>query len=200
MVTTSTSLASPEPSTWKIALCSESTGRTEAPDRSSASRNTAPAATTHSLLASATITPRPMAASAGSIAAAPMIATMTKVRRHVRRRNHRVAPGFHFDAGARQTVLQLLEQRHITDHGAAGPKRARLLDQKLDIGLRGQRRQRKRIAAIDFAGMGDHIQRVDADRTGRSQDGDAAMDHILQRNIGGWVAAMGFMTRPRTGD
>ena len=55
MVTISTSLASPEPSTWKIALCSESTGMTEAPDRSSASRNTAPAATTHSLLASATI-------------------------------------------------------------------------------------------------------------------------------------------------
>ena len=78
MVQTSTSLASPEPSTWKIALCSESTGMTWAPDLTSASWNTLPAATTHSLLARATMTPRRMAASAGSIAAAPMMATMTK--------------------------------------------------------------------------------------------------------------------------
>ena len=51
---------------------------TWAPDFTSASWNTWPAATTHSLLASATMTPRRIAASAGSIAAAPMIATITK--------------------------------------------------------------------------------------------------------------------------
>ena len=48
-----------------------------APELARARRNTPPAATMHSLLASATIAPRFTAAKAGSSAAAPMMATMT---------------------------------------------------------------------------------------------------------------------------
>src|SRR3569833_963936 len=64
-MTFSTSLAPSPFSTWKTALCSESTGMTAAVELASARPNTPPAATMHSLLASATVALRAAAASAG---------------------------------------------------------------------------------------------------------------------------------------
>ena len=66
----------PKSRSWNAALCSESTGTTVARDCASVSRKTSPAATTHSLLASAIVAPRRAATSVGSSAAAPTIATI----------------------------------------------------------------------------------------------------------------------------
>ena len=63
---------------WNNALCSESTGNTQAPFFSAVRMNTSPAQTRHSLLASATVTPRSAAAIAGFSPAAPLIAAITQ--------------------------------------------------------------------------------------------------------------------------
>src|ERR1700760_4847239 len=51
--------------TWKMALCSESTGSSVALWRATAAMNRSPADTRHSLLASATVAPRSTAARVG---------------------------------------------------------------------------------------------------------------------------------------
>ena len=64
-------------SNWNAALCSESTGISTPRESAAARRKTSPAATTHSLLASATIAPRFAASSVGAKPAAPTIALTT---------------------------------------------------------------------------------------------------------------------------
>jgi hypothetical protein len=64
--------------TWKIALCSESTGSSVAPLFSTSRSIRSPAQTRHSLLASATAAPRRTAASVGPSPAAPTIAAITQ--------------------------------------------------------------------------------------------------------------------------
>ncbi len=64
-------------SDWWIALCSLSTGSTEAPCRRAASMQRLPAMTSGSLLATATVTPRRMARSVGLNPTAPTIAVST---------------------------------------------------------------------------------------------------------------------------
>ena len=63
--------------TWKMALCSESTGRSVAPPRAAAAIIASPAHTRHSLLASATTAPRRRAAMVGARPAAPTMAAIT---------------------------------------------------------------------------------------------------------------------------
>src|SRR6185436_2819137 len=62
---------------WNRALCSESTGSTVAPAAAARRMNSAPAQTSVSLFASATIAPRSAAASVGLRPAAPVIAPIT---------------------------------------------------------------------------------------------------------------------------
>ncbi len=104
-----------------------------------------------------------------------------EIRGKLRRRDHRVASGRRFDAGAGQSGPQFQIERGIADHRPPRPKCPRLFDQKLGICLGGQRHERKRVLAIDVPGMGDDIQGVDADGTGRAQDRDAAMERVLER-------------------
>ena len=59
---------------WKIALCSESVGKSVAPCRATASISTSPAETSASLLASAIVPPRSTAAITGARPAQPTIA------------------------------------------------------------------------------------------------------------------------------
>ena len=66
-----TSSRGPAPSAWKIALCSESTGSTVAPTLAARRMNRLPAQTRHSLLASATVAPRSIAARVGLRPMAP---------------------------------------------------------------------------------------------------------------------------------
>ena len=73
-----TSARLPAPSAWNIALCSESTGSTVAPALAARRMNRPPAQTRHSLLASATVAPRSMAASVGFNPTAPLIAAITQ--------------------------------------------------------------------------------------------------------------------------
>ena len=61
---------------WKIALCSESTGNSRAPDARAASIISVPAETSASLLAKATVLPRSSAAITGRNPAQPTIAAM----------------------------------------------------------------------------------------------------------------------------
>ena len=63
---------------WKMALCSESTGRSAVPEASTARIRRGPAQTRHSLLASATIRPFPMAAIVGARPAAPTMAAIVQ--------------------------------------------------------------------------------------------------------------------------
>src|SRR6185503_13362041 len=70
-----------------------------------ASRNTCPAATTHSLFASATNPPRFTASSAGANPAAPTMATMV---------TSALPPaGSIADDGARRTILSRLVRQHL---------------------------------------------------------------------------------------
>src|SRR6185437_15492508 len=62
--------------TWKIALCSLSTGSKRAPWRFASAVTSAPAQTSTSLLASATMAPRRTASSVGAKPAAPTIAAI----------------------------------------------------------------------------------------------------------------------------
>ena len=63
---------------WKIALCSESTGRIATPARLASAMKRSPALTRHSLFASATRAPDLTAASVGASPAAPTIAATTR--------------------------------------------------------------------------------------------------------------------------
>ena len=63
--------------TWKMALCSESTGSSTPPDSWTASINSCPAQTSASLLARATMAPRRAAASVGASPANPTTAAIT---------------------------------------------------------------------------------------------------------------------------
>ncbi len=63
---------------WKMALCSESTGSRVAPAAATSRIISWPAETRHSLLASATTAPRRTAASVGRRPAAPTIAAITQ--------------------------------------------------------------------------------------------------------------------------
>ena len=74
-----------------------------------------------------------MAASAGSIAAAPMIATITKSDGQRGRLDHGLAAGGDLDAAAGKAGLEFAEQRLIADHRERGPHRQRLLDQHFHI-------------------------------------------------------------------
>ena len=65
-------------STWNTAECSESTGTSSVPARRTASMNTSPAVTRHSLLASATRRPCRTAAMVGRRPAAPMMPAITQ--------------------------------------------------------------------------------------------------------------------------
>src|SRR6185295_1402055 len=78
IMTLVTSSRRPAVSAWNSALCSESTGSTVAPVRCARFMNSVPAQTRHSLLASASVAPRSIAASAGSRPAAPVIAPITQ--------------------------------------------------------------------------------------------------------------------------
>ena len=62
---------------WNRAECSESTGTTTAPERAAAASTKAPATTSDSLLASATVRPASTAASVGASPAAPTMAATT---------------------------------------------------------------------------------------------------------------------------
>ena len=64
-------------STWKMALCSESTGSSAPPDSSIASIRSLPAQTSVSLLASATMAPRRAATRVDSRPAKPTTAAIT---------------------------------------------------------------------------------------------------------------------------
>ena len=64
--------------TWKMALCSESTGSSTAPWRAISAMIRSPAQTRVSLLASATTAPRRTAASVASRPAAPTMADITQ--------------------------------------------------------------------------------------------------------------------------
>ena len=103
------------------------------------------------------MTPRRIAASAGSIAAAPMIATITKSDGSDAASITACAAGGGFDPGPGKTRLQFGGQFFITDHRAPGLQGLRLFDQQLDIVLGRHRGDRKCVFAIHFAGMGDHI-------------------------------------------
>jgi hypothetical protein len=78
MISRLTSSRGPALSAWKIALCSESTGSTLAPDAAAARMNMPPAHTRHSLLASATVAPRLAAASVGLSPTEPLTAAITQ--------------------------------------------------------------------------------------------------------------------------
>src|SRR3954464_15992152 len=77
MMTLVTSSRRPAVNTWNSALCSESTGRTIAPVCLARRITSVPAQTSDSLLASASVAPRSIAASEGSRPATPVIAPMT---------------------------------------------------------------------------------------------------------------------------
>ena len=76
-ITRSTASRRAKSNTWKIALCSESTGSKVPPPNRISSISSGPAQTRHSLLARATMAPRRAAVSVGSSPAAPTIAAMT---------------------------------------------------------------------------------------------------------------------------
>ncbi len=76
-VTFSTALAGAAESAWKMALCSLSMGSSSVPHRAASSMKKRPAATRHSLLASATRRPCPNAATVGASPATPTMALTT---------------------------------------------------------------------------------------------------------------------------
>ena len=116
-----TSSRRPAPSAWNIALCSESTGSTVAPAAAARRMNNAPAQTSHSLLASATVAPRSTAASVGLRPAAPVMRRHHPVGRTLRRFDHGILAGRGLDAGARQRVFQFGIGGRVGDRGKRAP-------------------------------------------------------------------------------
>ena len=74
----STARVLPSAIAWKMALCSESTGSSVAPDCRTAASSTSPAQTSASLLAKAMAPPRAMAARVAGSPAAPVMAAMVQ--------------------------------------------------------------------------------------------------------------------------
>src|SRR5258708_20845905 len=68
--------------TWKIALCSESTGNRVAPHRAISAIMSGPAETRHSLLANATQAPRRIAVRVDDSPATPPTPDITRSARH----------------------------------------------------------------------------------------------------------------------
>ena len=120
-----TSSRGPAVSAWKIALCSESTGSTVAPDAAAVRMNTAPAQTRHSLLASATVAPRLTAASVGFRSDRAADRGHHPVGRTLRRLDHGGLAARSLDAGAGKRVLEFAIGRRIGDDRKARVQLAR---------------------------------------------------------------------------
>ena len=129
----------PAPSAWKIALCSESTGSTVAPVAAARRMNSAPAQTRHSLLASATVAPRSIAASVGRRPMAPAIAPITQSAGRSAASFSAVFAGGRFDAGARQRALEIVVGRRIGNDRKARADLAGHLCEQRRVAPRGER-------------------------------------------------------------
>ena len=169
MMTRTVPRACPTPSAWNSALCSESTGRMQAPAFAARCMKKSPAQTRHSLLASATVAPRSTAASAGFSPAAPLTAAITQSAGRAAASMTALSPAAAFDARAGQRVLELAEARGIGDRRKARAELAGELRQRLDIAVRGQR-----LDAVALARAAQQIDRAVADRAGRAQHRHAA--------------------------
>src|SRR5487761_252080 len=118
----SIALACSKSKTWKIALCSLSTGSSRAPRRFASAVTSAPAQTRTSLLASATMAPRPTAATGGADDG-----RHHPIGRTRRRFDHRRRTGADFDAGAGERILERAVVTVVSDHGELGVEAPRLL-------------------------------------------------------------------------
>ncbi len=165
----STSSRGPAPSAWNMALCSQSTGSTVAPAMAARRMNRPPAQTRHSLLASATVAPRSIAASVGFSPAAPVIAAITQSAGRCAASSRPPSPAAASIPLPAKRVLQFVVSRRIGDHGESRADLARDLRQRRRIAPRADR-----LDAISFRRALDQIDRAGADRTGSAENGDAA--------------------------
>ncbi len=188
-----TSSRRPAPSAWKIALCSESTGSTVAPALAAARMNRPPAQTRHSLLASATVAPRSIAASVGFRSDRAADRAHHPIGRPLRRFDQRLVAGGGFDAAAGERALELAIGRRIADHRDARVQFARDLGERGRVAARGDR-----FDAVARRVALDQVDRAGADRAGGAENGDAAQGGC--GFVGGArVHALTIPSRPRAG-
>ena len=165
----STASRLPSASAWKIALCSESTGSSVAPASRTARSITSPAQTSASLLASATIAPRRMAASVAARPAAPVIAAMVQSAGSAAAATTCSGP-----AATSIPVPASASRRRgiagrIGNHRPLGLQGDRLLGQQPDIAAGDQRADPEALGC-----GGEQFHRLGADTAGAAQDGDGA--------------------------
>ena len=159
-----TSSRRPAPSAWKIALCSESTGRTVAPAAAARRMNSAPAQTRHSLLASATVAPRSAAASVGLRLVAPVIAAITQSAGRCAASTTASAPAAASMPEPDSSALSSPYSVGIGDGGKARAELARQLRKRGGVAMRGHR-----LDPIALGILPQQIDRARTDRAGRAQ-------------------------------
>ena len=136
-ITRLTSSRRPALSAWKIALCSESTGSTVAPDFAARRMNRLPAQTRHSLLASATVAPRSIAASVGFKPDRAADRRHDPVGRTLRGFEQSVLAGRGLDAAAGQCIFEIAVGGGIGDHGKLRAELARDVCERRRVAPRG---------------------------------------------------------------
>ena len=140
MMTLVTSSRRPAVIAWNSALCSQSTGSTVAPVSLARRMNSVPAQTRHSLLASASVAPRSIAASAGSKPGRAGDRADHPVGGAARRLRDRVGSGRGLDAGAGQAPPSVRHRPSGSrDRREARAEFARQLGERRAVLVRGQR-------------------------------------------------------------
>ena len=149
-----------------MALCSESTGITEAPDFSSVSRKHRTCRNHTFFVCERHDDATPYRFERRLNCGSTNDSNHHEIGGTRTRSDNGFAASRCFDAGSGKRGFQLRMQRGIANHGDLWFDRTRLLSQQLNIGLCGERFNRHSVFAISCARMCDDIERAHADRAG----------------------------------